>query len=112
MEALRGETPPQYQYLLKDLFENITLFSNRTLSATAHKRTDGKYDVTVDVETHKYTADAKGAETEVPVDDWIEVGALAAPGKGKALRQSARPSIGSYDRQRGKILLRDGLDAR
>ena len=28
-------------------------------------------------------ADEKGAETEVPVDDWIEVGALAAPGKGK-----------------------------
>ncbi|WP_197413920.1 hypothetical protein, partial [Terracidiphilus gabretensis] len=28
-------------------------------------------------------ADEKGAETEVPVDDWIEVGALAAPEKGK-----------------------------
>jgi aminopeptidase N len=83
VEALRGETPPQYQYLLKDLFEDITLFSNRTLSATARKRTDGKFDVTVEVETHKYNADAKGAETEVPVDDWIEVGALAAPDKGK-----------------------------
>ena len=83
VEALRGETEPQYQYLLKDLFENITLFSNRTLTATARKRTDGKVDVTVNVETHKYDADAKGAETEVPVDDWIEVGALAAPEKGK-----------------------------
>ncbi len=83
VDALRSETPPQYQYLLKDLFEDITLFSNRTLNATAHKRNDGKYDVTVDVETHKYHADAKGAETEVPVDDWIEVGALAAPEHGK-----------------------------
>jgi hypothetical protein len=83
VEALRGETPPQYQYLLKDLFEDITLFSNRARSAKAHKRPDGKYDVTVEVETHKYTADAKGAEQEVPVDDWIEVGALAAPDKGK-----------------------------
>jgi ABC-type transport system involved in multi-copper enzyme maturation permease subunit len=82
VDALRSETPAQYQYLLKDLFENITLFSNRTTSATAHKRPDGKYDVTVQVETHKYTADAKGAEQEVPVDDWIEVGALAAPAKG------------------------------
>jgi ABC-2 type transport system permease protein len=83
VDALRSETPPQYQYLLKDLFEDITLFSNRALSAKVHKRSDGKYDVTVDVETHKYTADAKGAETEVPVDDWIEVGALAAPEKGR-----------------------------
>jgi ABC-2 type transport system permease protein len=83
VDALRGETPPQYQYLLKDLFEDITLFSNRTLDAKAKKRPDGKYDVTVQLETHKYKADAKGAETEVPVDDWIEVGALAAPEKGK-----------------------------
>jgi ABC-2 type transport system permease protein len=83
VNALREETPPQYQYLLKDLFEDITLFSNRTLDAKAKKRPDGKYDVTVQVETHKYKADEKGAETEVPVDDWIEVGALAAPEKGK-----------------------------
>ncbi|MGB7987098.1 MAG: M1 family aminopeptidase [Terracidiphilus sp.] len=83
VDALREETPPQDQYLLKDLFEDITLFSNRALSATAKKRADGKYDVTVSVETHKYKADAKGVETEVPVDDWIEVGALAAPEKGK-----------------------------
>jgi aminopeptidase N len=82
VDALRSETPPQYQYLLKDLFEDITLFSNRTTTATARKRSDGKYDVTVQVETHKYTADAKGAEQEIPVDDWIEVGALAAPAKG------------------------------
>ena len=83
VDALRTETPAQYQYLLKDLFEEITLFSNRAQSARAHKRPDGKYDVTVEVETHKYTADSKGAETEVPVDDWIEVGAQAAPEKGK-----------------------------
>jgi len=83
VNALKEETPPQYQYLLKDLFEDITLFSNRATSAKAKKRADGKYDVTVEVETHKYKADAKGAETEVPVDDWIEVGALAAPEKGK-----------------------------
>jgi ABC-2 type transport system permease protein len=83
VDALREQTPPQYQYLLKDLFEDITLFSNRTLDAKAKKRPDGKYDVTVQLETHKYKADAKGVETEVPVDDWIEVGALAAPEKGK-----------------------------
>ncbi|MEO8724500.1 MAG: M1 family aminopeptidase [Acidobacteriaceae bacterium] len=83
VDALKEQTPPQYQYLIKDLFSEITLFSNRALSATAKKRADGKYDVTVEVETHKYKADAQGNEAEVPVDDWIEVGALAAPAKGK-----------------------------
>ncbi|MGH9539576.1 MAG: M1 family aminopeptidase [Terriglobales bacterium] len=83
MDALREQTPPQLQYLLQDLFYDITLFSNRCTKATAHKRGDGKYDVTVEVETHKFKADEKGNETEVPVNDWIEVGALAAPEKGK-----------------------------
>jgi ABC-2 type transport system permease protein len=82
VDALREETPPNLQYLIKDLFEDITLFSNRTTDATAVKRSDGKYDVTIDVETHKFKADAKGNETEVLVDDWIDIGAFAKPGKG------------------------------
>lgn len=83
VDALREETPPNLQYLIKDLFEDITLFSNRTLTATAAKRTDGKYEVTIDVETRKFKADAKGNETEVPVDDWIDIGAFAKPAAGK-----------------------------
>ena len=83
VDALREETPPNLQYLIKDLFEDITLFSNRTLDATAVKRPDGKYDVTINVETHKYKADAKGSETEVPMDDWIDIGAFAKPEKGR-----------------------------
>ena len=83
MDALREQTPPELQYLLQDLFYDITLFSNRDLTATAHKRADGKYEVTVEVESHKFKADEKGNETEVPVNDWIEIGALAAPEKGK-----------------------------
>ena len=83
VDALAEETPPQLQYLIKDLFEDITLFSNRALSATAKKRADGKYDVTIQVETHKFKADNQGNEREVPVDDWIEIGALAAPAKGQ-----------------------------
>jgi ABC-2 type transport system permease protein len=83
VNALSEQTPPEYQYLIKDLLEEITLFSNRTLEATAHKRADGKYDVTLTVETRKFKADPKGNETEVPLDDWIEVGAFAKPEKGR-----------------------------
>ncbi len=83
VDELRKETPPEYQYLLKDLFEDITIFSNRTLEATAEKRPDGKFDIKLDIETHKYKSDEKGNETEVPLNDWIEVGAFAKPEKGK-----------------------------
>jgi ABC-2 type transport system permease protein len=83
VDALRDETPPQYQYLIQDLFYDITLFSNRTLSATARKRADGKYDVTIHVDAKKFKADEKGAEREVPVNDWIDIGAFAKPPKGK-----------------------------
>jgi ABC-2 type transport system permease protein len=83
LDALREETPPQLQYLLQDLFYDITLFSNRAVTATAHKGSDGKYQVTVETEARKFKADEKGNESEVPVDDWIELGALAAPEKGK-----------------------------
>ena len=83
MDALRAETPPELQYLIKDLFEDITLFSNRTLTARATKRADGKYDVTIDVEARKFKADDQGNEREVALNDWIEIGAFAAPAKGK-----------------------------
>lgn len=83
VDALRAETPPNLQYLIKDLFEEITEFSNRTTAARATKQPDGSYSVAIEVDAHKFTADDKGNETEVPVDDWIEIGAFAKPPKDK-----------------------------
>jgi aminopeptidase N len=94
VDALKEETPPELQYLLKDLFEHITLFSNRTTEATARKRADGKYDVTVKIDVHKFKADEKGVESEVTPDDWIEIGAFAKPEK---------------DRKYGKTLHRERI---
>jgi hypothetical protein len=37
--------------------------------------------VTIEVESKKFKADDQGNETEVPVNDWIEIGALAKPEK-------------------------------
>lgn len=103
VDALREETPENLRYLIKDLFEEITLFGNRTMEAKATKRADGKYEVTIEVETKKFTADEKGNETEVPVNDFIEIGALAKPGKdqryGKVLhreRVAMKSGKGTY----------------
>ena len=82
VDALREETPPDRRHLLQDLFADITLFANRTLAATASRRRDGGYDVTLQVETRKFKADGAGKETEVPVDDWIDLGAFRKPREG------------------------------
>lgn len=83
LDALREQTPEEYQYLLHDLFDEITLFANRTKKATYSQRDDGKFDVTIEVECRKFQADEQGEETEIPVDDWIEIGAFDEPEKGR-----------------------------
>ncbi|MBL8174009.1 MAG: hypothetical protein JNK48_05025, partial [Bryobacterales bacterium] len=60
VDAFREVTPDGKQYLLRDLFEDITLFANRTLAASAKKRPDGQFDITIEVETRKLKADDKG----------------------------------------------------
>jgi hypothetical protein len=59
---------------LSDLFENITLFENRVEEASYAERADGKYVVTMTAKTRKVRADGQGVETEIPIDDWIDVG--------------------------------------
>jgi ABC-2 type transport system permease protein len=46
------------------------------------KRADGKYEITIRIESRKFKADSHGKETEVPVDDWIDIGAFATPSDG------------------------------
>jgi hypothetical protein len=83
--ALREATPPEYPHLIEDLFETITLYENRAERASYVKRADGKYDVTVVVHAKKLRAGSFGAETEIPIDDFIDIGALDKEGKVLAL---------------------------
>lgn len=85
--ALRDETPAEYRYLIEDLFETITLYENRAKRATYVKRADGQYDVTIEVAARKLRATELGAETEVPLADFIDVGVLDEGGKVLALER-------------------------
>jgi ABC-2 type transport system permease protein len=80
LAALRRHTPEQFQYYLTDQFEEITLYENRAVSAQAKKREDGRYEVTLELDTRKFQANALGVEHEVPVHDFIPVGAIDAQG--------------------------------
>lgn len=77
-------TPPHLQYLIADLFENITLFSNRMLEASSKKTGQG-YEVTLKVSCEKFRANAKGKETKIPVADYIDIGIFAEPTDDKNL---------------------------
>ena len=80
-------TPSQLQYVLADMFENITLYDNRALSATYRQLPDGQYQVKLRVAAKKLRADDLGNEHEVPLNDLIDVGALDANGTAIAIEK-------------------------
>ncbi len=83
LAEFRKNTPDSLQYILKDLFEDITLFNNRTTEATYKKISDTQYEVKIKTESQKFKANELGKETEVPINDYIEIGALAKAEKDK-----------------------------
>ena len=76
VKRIRAVTPPELAYLIDDLFEKITLYDNRALSATWEKRPDGKFDVKVKISAKKFHAGDLGAEEEAAMHDLVEVGAV------------------------------------
>ena len=73
-QELQAVTPDSFQYLLHDLFEKNTFWEFETERATPQQTEAGAWQVTLDVRGRKIVVDEAGVETEVPMDDWIEVG--------------------------------------
>jgi hypothetical protein len=71
---IREAVPPEFDYLIEDMFETITLYANKAESATFTRRDDGTYLVTLQVEARKLRADGQGVETEIEIDDWLDIG--------------------------------------
>ncbi|HKB80531.1 MAG TPA: M1 family aminopeptidase, partial [Thermoanaerobaculia bacterium] len=82
LQNFREVTPPDRQSMIHDLFETITLYDNRTTEASAARLPDGRYRVRFTVQAKKVRADGMGNETQVPLDDWMDIGVLA-PGPRK-----------------------------
>jgi ABC-2 type transport system permease protein len=81
LAEFRAVTPPEYQYLIEDLFETITFYENRAISATYRDKGGGKYEVTMKLDAKKLRSDENGVQKEVPMDDFIDVGVLGADDK-------------------------------
>jgi ABC-2 type transport system permease protein len=79
--SLKRVTPPEFQYLFEDLFENITIYDNRTRTATCKQQPDGKYQVHLSIEAMKYRSDGRGQEHTVALHDLIDIGVLDKEGR-------------------------------
>jgi ABC-2 type transport system permease protein len=114
VDALRAQTPSEYQYLLDDGFNRIVLYDNKALSATSRKLPDGRYEVTLDVQAKKAQSDGNGVETPMPLADYIDIGVF------KGLKDEEKPLYMkreklSQERQRFTIVVdelptRAGID--
>jgi aminopeptidase N len=80
--ALRRHAPADKQALITDLFEKITLYDLKTTMATARKRPDGRFDVTLTVTAKKLYAEGRGQEKEASMSESMDVGLFSLePGK-------------------------------
>jgi ABC-2 type transport system permease protein len=75
---LKAVIPQSLHYLLADLFEANTFWELATQRVTAKQTETGAWQVTLDVKARKVVVDTSGVETEVPMDDLIEVGVFTA----------------------------------
>jgi ABC-2 type transport system permease protein len=74
---LRAVTPDSLHGLLSDWFEEVTLWDVETRQAVVEPTDNGAYEVTLEVVAKKLRADSVGEETEVPMDDLVEIGVFA-----------------------------------
>ena len=73
-DALRNVVTPDQAYLIDDLFESIVLYENRAVEASAVRRADGNYLVTLKASANKMRAGEHGEEKEAPLKDYIDFG--------------------------------------
>jgi aminopeptidase N len=74
---IRAEAPAAKHALIADMFEKIVFYDNRVLEASAKKRADGQWDVTMKLHLAKMEADGKGKETARAYDEAVELGVFA-----------------------------------
>ncbi len=98
VDYIKKATPDSLQYVIKDMFETITLYKNRIVDVTSTELENGKYQVDIEFNVSKYRNDEKGKKyygekvgdsisykTEkmkkplysVPLADYIDVGIFA-----------------------------------
>ncbi|MEL7004202.1 MAG: M1 family aminopeptidase, partial [Bacteroidota bacterium] len=76
-------TPDSLQYVISDLFEQIVLFENKVDLASYEEQSNDKWLVELEVSSKKIVADTLGAENNVGVNDWIDIGVYGTDDEGE-----------------------------
>jgi ABC-type transport system involved in multi-copper enzyme maturation permease subunit len=84
---LQAVTPDSLKPLLHDLFEVNAFWTFDTKKATAVQTEPGTWQVTFDVDARKLVVDSAGKETELPMNEWVELGIFADARPGESLGQ-------------------------
>ncbi len=99
VEDIKAATPDSLQYLIKDMFETITLYDNKINESSYVELENGKYEVSIDAQVIKARSDNKGklsykneagdsitlnrankkALESLPLADYIEIGVFGEP---------------------------------
>ena len=98
VDYIREVTPDSLQYVIHDMFETITLYSNRIVDVTSTELENGKYQVDIEFNVSKYRNNEKGRkyygtkegdtltyqrekmkkpELSAPLADYIDIGIFA-----------------------------------
>jgi hypothetical protein len=77
LRYLEPEVPDSLAYLIDDWFKEITLYDNRLKEANYQLQDNGKYLISIDIESYKLRADSMGNESKIAIDDWIDIGVFA-----------------------------------
>ncbi|HYR27928.1 MAG TPA: hypothetical protein VEU30_05650, partial [Thermoanaerobaculia bacterium] len=80
---LKAVTPASMHYLLHDLFEVNTFWQFRTERVKAARTPAGTWQVTLDVKASKLVIDEAGVETELAMNEPVEIGVFESPEPGK-----------------------------
>ena len=80
---LQAVTPDSLRYLLHDLLAANTLWELETVRAVAEATEAGAWQVTLDVRARKLVVDTADVETDVPMDDWVQIGVFAPAQEGE-----------------------------
>lgn len=79
---MKEATPDSLKYFIEDSFEKIALYENRLTKAEYKKMENGKYEVTLTVQTKKIYYDGLGKELETGKErDLIDIGIFTEDGK-------------------------------
>ena len=84
---LQAVTPDSLRPLLHDLFEVNTFWELETERVAAVETKAGTWQVTLDVRARKVVTDEAGVETEVPMDEPVQIGVFAPAEDGDELSE-------------------------